>query len=334
MDIKKDDKPINALPDYEIRTMKDDLAELGLKKLEKEAKTFPRPLPEVEEEPAPPEKLPILPKKAPLPGTEELIVAEELAPPPPLPQIEELKIPKPAPAYAPIPKRKNSILILVIILVIILLGGGGFIYWQIKKPITPPPVQPPPVVTPQPSAPLILINETKIISLSPDKSLFELLKEEAKLEQPILTFKRVALLKNEKDFLSLAEIFQNLEIPVPPYVLAELKENYNLVLFSQATGKRLGLISEVKDDLNLKEQLGVWEQTMLDDFKNFYPSQIPGTRASQTFLDDIYQGIAIRYVNLPYSTLTLNYTILNNLLIIGTSKELMYNSIDKILGIQ
>ncbi|MFZ5559559.1 MAG: hypothetical protein ACOZAL_02075 [Patescibacteria group bacterium] len=335
-DIKKEQKPISALPNYEVRTMKDDLAEVGLKKLEKEAKTFPAPLPKpekeefvpkVKKEAAPPEKLPIAPKKAPLPGTEELIAPEELTLPPSPLEVEELKIPEPT--YAPVtPVSKKKIFIFSLIILIVL-GVGVGVFFILKGKETPP--LPPPPTTTQPSAPLISMNETKIITLLAEKSLFETLKEEAKLDQPIRTFKRIAILKNEKEFLSLVEIFQNLEIPIPPYALTNLKENYNLVLFSQTTGKRLGLLVEIQNPENLKEQLSNWEPTMLDDFKNFYPSQLPGARASQTFLDDIYQEVAIRYVNLPYSTLTLNYTILNNILVIGTSKELMYTSIDKIL---
>jgi hypothetical protein len=217
---------------------------------------------------------------------------------------------------------------------VILIGAGGLFYWLGKK--TPPssPTPPsPPIITPQPSTPIISINETKIISLTSDKSLFELLKEEAKLEQSIGTFKRIAVLKNEREFLSAVELLQNLEISIPPYALNDFKNNYTLVLFNQSTGKRVGIIIELQNPENLKEQLKTWEPTLLDDFKNFYPSQVPGPRASQTFLNDAHQSVAIRYVNLPRSDLTLNYTILNNLLVIGTSKELMYTVIDKILGL-
>ncbi|PJE57441.1 MAG: hypothetical protein COU82_01935, partial [Candidatus Portnoybacteria bacterium CG10_big_fil_rev_8_21_14_0_10_38_18] len=59
------ERTINALPDYEIRTMKDDLGELGLRKLEREAKgiapeelTVPEEGPPVSKrETAPPEAL-------------------------------------------------------------------------------------------------------------------------------------------------------------------------------------------------------------------------------------------------------------------------------------
>lgn len=341
-------RTINALPDYEIRTMKDDLAELGLKKLEREAKGIVAP-----EEITVPEEGPPVSKRevarAPLPGTEELIKGREEIeiplPPapepvlekeeaPPLPRMEELKIPEPS--YAPpVTTKRRIILRIIIILAVVLIGAGGLFYWLGKK--TPPssPTPPsPPIITPQPSAPIISIKIIKTISLTSDKSLFELLKEEAKLEQSIGTFKRIAVLKNEREFLSAVELLQNLEISIPPYALSDFKNNYTLVLSSQSTGKRLGIIIELQNPENLKEQLKTWEPTLLDDFKNFYPSQVPGPRASQTFLDDAHQNVAIRYVNLPRSDLTLNYTILNNLLVIGTSKELMYTVIDKIIGLQ
>jgi len=350
------ERTINALPDYEIRTMKDDLAELGLRKLEREAKgmpieeiTVPEEGPAVsKKETAPIEAFPIGPRKAPLPGTEELIRKKEEieipAPPIPKPVPEEEMAPAPpeellkipAPSYAPpISSGKRKIRIGLIILAVIIIGAGALIYLLGKKaPVTPPVEPTPPVVTPQLSTPIISVNETKTISLVSDKSLFELLKEEAKLEQPIGTFKRIAVLKNETEFLSATELLQNLEISIPPYALNDFKNNYTLFLYSQSTGKRLGIIIELENPANLKEQLKTWEATLLDDFKNFYPAQVPGPRASQTFLDDTHQNVAIRYVNLPRSDLTLNYTIFNNLLVIGTSKELIYTVIEKILGLR
>ncbi len=360
-----DDKPINALPDYEIRTMKDDLAELGLRKLEKEAKgipipeeefgtTVPQPVLKKEEkltietkkEIFPTKAIPAPPKKTALPGTEELVapVEEPFIPRPrpepeelpPIPEEEKLKMPEQSyKASLPRPKRK----ILSMLLVVLIIGGLGFGAFFLIRSLTGggepnPPQQPPPVSAPKLSPSLISANETKTISILPDKSLFELIREEAKTTQEIRTFKRIGVLKNEKEFLSSIELLQNLEITISPFALNDIKGNYNLFLYSQSTGRRLGLIAEIENPENLKQQLKIWEPTMLDDFKNFYPAQVPGPRASQNFLDDIHLNVVIRYVNLPKPDLTFNYTILNNLLIIGTSKEIMYTMIEKLLGVQ
>jgi hypothetical protein len=397
---KEDSKTINALPDFEIRTMKDDLAGMGVKRGDKnllfrggiEQKTtvggaapaVPKPkeiaereagteIPESKKtEPASespkkgesgmivPENLPIAPifKKSALPSTEELIRKKEespLAPLPPqkaetffveeapameapaetektleeLPQMEKLKIPEPI--YAPEKEGIRKILrnVTIGITALALIGAGAFIYFKNKTK------EPEPVIViktePQLSAPLINVEEKKTLSLTSGKNLFQVLREEAKTEQKIQTFKRIGVLKNETDFLSLTEVLQGLEIPISPYVLSELKNNYNLLLFNQETGERMGMIIETNNSESLKAQIKNWEMTMLDDFKNLYPAQLPGQAASKGFLDDNYKNVIIRYKNLPYPTLTLNYTILGNFLVIGTSKELIYSAIDRIL---
>src|SRR4030042_1047431 len=179
-----------------------------------------------------------------------------------------------------------------------------------RRNAPPPPTPTPPITTPKLSPALISVNETKTISLAPDKSLFELLREEAITNQENKTFKRIGVLKNEKEFMSSVELLQNLEVAIPPFTLSYIKGNHNLLIYNQPNGKRLGLIAEIENPENFKEQLRIWEGTMLDDFKNFYPIQVPGPRASQTFLNDVYLNVAIRYVNLPKSDLTLNYTIM------------------------
>jgi len=398
---KEDSKTINALPDFEIRTMKDDLAGMGVKRGDKnllfqgriEQKTMvggaapavPKPkeitekearaeIPEskktepVSESPKKeesgmivPENLPIAPifKKSALPSTEELIRKKEespLAPLPPqesetffveeapametsaetektleeLPQMEKLKIPEPI--YAPEKEGIRKILrnVTIGVIALALIGAGAFIYFKNKISTEPEP-EIPIKTEPQLSAPLINAEEKKILSLTGGKNLFQLLREEGKTEQKIQTFKRIGVLKNETDFLSLTEVLQGLEIPISPYVLSELKDNYNLLLFNQETGKRIGIIAETNNSENLKAQMRNWETTMLDDFKNLYPAQLPGQAASKDFLDDNYKNVIIRYKNLPYSTLTLNYTILGNFLVIGTSKELIYSAVDRIL---
>ena len=397
---REDSKTINALPDFEIRTMKDDLAGVGVKrgdknlllKKEAEQKTIadgtapavPKPgisdkketkteiaeskkFEPILESPKKeeggmivPENLPIAPmfKKTALPGTEELIRKQEespLAPLPPqesekffteeapptetptetektpkLPQMEKLKIPEPV--YAPEKEeiRKTLKLITIGVIALALIGAGAFVFFKNKTSPEPEPIIPI-KVEPKISVSLIDVEETKITSLINGKNIFQLLREEAKTEQDVLTFKRIGILKNEIDFISLAELLRGLEIPISPYVFSELKNNYNLLIFSQETGKRIGMIVETNNSENIGAQMRSWEPTMLNDFKNLYPVELPGQAASKDFLDDNYKNVIIRYKNLPYSTLTLNYTILGNFLIIGTSKELIYSAIDRIL---
>lgn len=320
---------INALPEYTIRTMKDDLARLSLKELEKEAKETEeaKALREKikEKEVIPPEKLPVVPSKAPLPSAEELITkkAEEL-PSPPKPSL-----PKKEKPVVPMAKRPK-ILIFLIIIFLILLGVGIFFYWQGKE--QPLPLEPEPEPQPQPVHPsesLIPVDEVTTTSISAQLNLLELLKQEAELEQTPGSFRRIAILKNEKEFFSLNELLQNLEISIPPYALAELKENYTLVLYNQNGKRHLVLITEVENPDNLKEQLRFWEETMIEDLKNFFLGESLGEPATPDFQDNIYQEIPIRYINFPEPDLTIDYAIIKDVFILTTSRESIYRIIDK-----
>lgn len=322
-EIKKDDLiklrdkkevGINALPEYKIRTMKDDLAELT-PSLEKIAKKAP-----------PPEKLPVAPPlpKAPLPGTEELITEKKEIPKPPSAKLEKPSI------LPPKPKKKPKLLIILIIIFLILLGIAGFFYWQGTKEKPEPEPEPPITQEPEPPPSLITVDETKIISLATEISLFRLLEEESELDQPIGAFKRIAILENETEFLSLRGVFNKLRINIPPYALEGLEENYTLLLYNQNGAKRLCLIVEVESPENLKEQLRFWEETMVEDLKNFFLGQVLGESATPDFQDNVYKEIPIRYLNFPEPDLTIDYAVLEDVFILTTSRESIYKIIDRI----
>lgn len=324
--------PLNNLPEYEVRTMKDDLE-------------LPRPVA------APPDKLPIVEKapilKAPLPSIEEFVSKTKpisLAPPiiePEKPKekpvvsakrVEKVKPPKPLKIKKIIlpeiraKRRKRALIILIIVIVIV--GLGWFFYWQGTKPEPLPP--PSPVIEElEVPEPIIEVDNTQKIFLQ-NTSLLTTLKAEAKLEQTAQTFERIVPIKGEKEILSLNNLIQGLRIAVYPYVQSELKDNYTLVFYGQDGKRRLGLIIEAIDSNKLKDQLKFWEKTMLDDLKNLFLDENLGEPTSKTFNDNLYKDIAIRYINLPGQDLTIDYAVSGNLLLLSTSKESMYQIIDRI----
>lgn len=403
--LKENDAPINALPEYKIRTMKDDLAR---KELEKEAikAAPPKELPIVEEiikkapKPLKPEKIKPLkikkdkpkkikpnkeekerikrekkerhkrnkeekerirlqikeekeekkkakqerkeekrmkkeeereekkkeekPKKierAPLPGIEELISSK--FPEPPKLEKEEIKRPKEKKTREPKKPKKWLAWLLIIILIIIIVFA---VFYLIGSKPEPEPEPEPPSV----SESLIPVDETKILNLA-NTSFIDLLSQEAEKDQSVGTFKRIAILKNETEFLSLNELLEKLNINIPPYAFAELENNYTLIIYSQNGKKKLELIAKVKNSDNLNDQLGFWEQTMVNDLQGLFLIESPGTPATNEFQNNNYKNTAIRYINFPEPDLTIDYAIVNNLLILGTSKELMYKTIDKIV---
>lgn len=355
---KKEEVKMGRLPEYTIRTMKDDLAEVGLESLEKEAKIAEAEReeiitpPEIEKRPEAEisEEFKVKLKRTPLPDAEELVapapenlpVADKKTTPPlkdaSLPTPPGFKTPPPtppAPEMAPEPHPRRKIpraLILGIIGIIIIGAIGGLFYWQGEKPKPEP--QPEPKPQPTLSQSLLFTEQTKILYLSDEPKLFELLKQEAEQDQTSVTFKRIGILNSstgeDQKFLSLVEIFQGLEIAVPPYFLSELEDNYTLAFYGQDNERRLILISQIKNIDNLKEQIKFWEETMADDLKSLFLDKAVKNPATSRFQDNNYNGVDIRYINFPEPNLTIDYAVVNKLFIITTSKESMYKTIDRI----
>lgn len=319
---------LNNLPEYVVRTMKDDLGKKPPQPPEELPIIKPEPVIKPEPETKPQPEI----KKASLPTIEEFISSKPIIPPAPTPPPKiivaekeiEKKIKKEKPPK-PLKIKKRTLIILIIILVII--GLGGFFYWQGIKPETPAP-------TPTPSGPeipepLIKVDETKTLFLQ-NTSLLTLLKAEAKLDQTLQTFKRIVPIKGEKEILSLSSLIQELRIAVYPYAFSELKDSYTLVLYSQDGEKRIGLIIETTNPVKLKEQMNLWEKTMPDDLKNLFLDEKLAAPTTQNFKDNTYENVAIRYINFPQPDLTIDYAISDNLLLLSTSKETMYKIIDRI----
>ena len=108
-------------------------------------------------------------------------------------------------------------------------------------------------------------------------------------------------------------------------------DNYTLFSYSQAAGLRLGLIIKINNqaDINLSEILKMWELSIRGDLAPLLlQDQIP-TAATDEFQDNLYKGVSIRYINFPTPELSIDYAVVENKLIIATSKESIYTVIDR-----
>ena len=97
---------------------------------------------------------------------------------------------------------------------------------------------------------------------------------------------------------------------------------------------RMGLIIALKNDTKeseLKAILKSSESIIPSALKSLWFNQGVEIPATPKFLDNTYKNIPMRYVNFPYSTLTIDYAIVKGYLLITTSKEAMYAAIDRLL---
>lgn len=231
---------------------------------------------------------------------------------------------KKVPTARPRKGQRRKFVALVILAVIILLVGGGFYYWWnylrvLEKPKPEIPIS------------LIKIEISEIISIKEGEKakLFEKLKNKAQGFQEQDTFRRILIKKDY--FLSFKEISEILGMNIFTEVLNNLKDDYILFFYSQKEGNRLGIIVKVENVEILKANLRNWERTIKGDLRPIFLGQESGEPATEELRDNTYQNINIRYLNFPEPSLTIDYAVAHDYLIITTSKKSMYVTIDRVL---
>lgn len=150
------------------------------------------------------------------------------------------------------------------------------------------------------------------------------------------------------EYSDIVTIANQLNIKIPNDVSKEFSGNFDVFLFggnsidketcenaniksSTCYGPRLGMAIKVADPEKVKSFLKTWEKTMVTDLKQMILSEY-GKQASYSFLTNNYQGQTIRYINIPINTITIEYSLVNDVLIISTSKSSIYKAIDSVVG--
>lgn len=148
------------------------------------------------------------------------------------------------------------------------------------------------------------------------------------------------------EITTIDELLTALKIKIPASVKKELSEEFDVFAFGGNTfdktecekikntspscyGPRLGLALKVLDSAKMNPLLKTWEKTMVTDLKPMILAKV-GSSASTIFQSGIYQDQTIRYKNLPLNTITVEYALVGNVLIITTSKSAVLKAIDSV----
>jgi len=199
-------------------------------------------------------------------------------------------------------------------------------------------------------------DEEEIIKVDMLEEVYPRLKTSFENELKEENFKRIIVLaRNDFSSISLAQVWKTLKILVlgekytelinaeiveswglamPRDVDRKLSENYNLFFYGQPEdGLRTVLIFKIDNITGLKNEMFLWEETMIYDLKKLFLGMDYGEVASMGYLDNVYRDISIRYLNLPEHDLTIDYAIMpdKNYLILSTSRESIWATIDRIL---
>ena len=94
-------------------------------------------------------------------------------------------------------------------------------------------------------------------------------------------------------------------------------------------GPRIGLAIMVLDPKKASSALRIWEKTMSSDLKPLILAKAGGS-ATANFQTGTYQSQSIRYKNMPINTITVEYALSDDILIITTSKSAILKAIDSL----
>jgi len=140
---------------------------------------------------------------------------------------------------------------------------------------------------------------------------------------------------NGQDY-TFSEFLGGLLIPAPTeLVSAVYDDSLHLSVIYKSDGQLgFGFIAKLRDATAALTALGNWTDTITQDLKDLFGFD-PAKAASATFLDNTYNGVAIRYRNFPDPSLTIDYAVVAAkdgaaYLVIANSREHIYSIIDEI----
>jgi hypothetical protein len=135
---------------------------------------------------------------------------------------------------------------------------------------------------------------------------------------------------------TLSEFLAGLLISPPSTLISAVYDDiFYLTAIHKSDGKNgFGFVVRIKEPNAALGALGNWEKTMTQDMKDLLGFD-PVKAASTAFLDNTYQGVAVRYMNFPGPSLTIDYAVVkakdgDSYLIVTNSREHIYTIIDKL----
>lgn len=238
------------------------------------------------------------------------------------------------------PIKWGKILFMIVIFIVIVASlGAGYYFWMTRQTAVVPPIDEPPVI----DEPIVIdepqskysIDNPNYLSIdsesSTSSSIQELLSTTAteivneKITKPVEFI--ITDTDNDPVAFSIFSILYGLDLSS---VLDSLDEEFSLFIYPDSLNNRVGLAVNIKDATSIKTAMTAKEKTLIKDLSPLYLGIAPNP-ITQTFSDSTYKNVEIRYVNInPSETLSVDYTISETQLIIGTSKNTLRAIIDKL----
>jgi hypothetical protein len=229
-------------------------------------------------------------------------------------------------------KPKKAIFVsLIILFAAIITAAGFYYYWFYIKgaapatPVTPetalPETQPTPDIPSDNSQ-----NNLRKIIVDTSKSPTEIQSATKTFATDFIitasegSLIEVKILDQTNQPIGKKDFFTGFGITVPNAVAMKLSEDYSLFVKKEEGSAKLGLVFKTVTSSGLTDEMKIWEQTIANDLKSIFTGQTPA--GATAFNSSRYKNADIRYSNFssPAGT-SLDYSVISNFLIIGTSKD-------------
>ncbi len=190
------------------------------------------------------------------------------------------------------------------------------------------------------AAPLALfpVSEKRTLEIASLNEVEDLLSQTFQEFLDTGTFKRIIFKNTSEDkFLGIKDFFGALEIRVPDNIYPVIEDDFNLFVYSQPQGNRIGFVVEVKDKENLENILLSRESSLKEDFKPLFSLMIEDKPPVVSYFRNAgqlpgYVGHNFRYQTLNRNDVGICYLVSNNYFIFTSSYNSMEQAIEK-LGI-
>ena len=242
-------------------------------------------------------------------------------------------------------KIKRLVFTIVVIFIIMIFGGGGYYFWITRLTI---PTEQKTILNELPENLPKNETEQKITQIAPNLSAQNLNYLQIDLSQANSENLRQTINKYSNSILSTNEIGifeflitdeKNIPVSFQDFstildinlleILPQISQDFTFLIYNYGEKTRFGLILNSLNSTDLKNTLEKEEKNL---YKSIYPLyQKIDTPVMQNFSSATYKNHSIRYLNITSADdYAIDYTIVGNKLVIGTTKSTMFSALDRL----
>lgn len=240
------------------------------------------------------------------------------------------------PAVKKVHRNAGVYVVLGVMLVLLMIASAGIYYFSDTLFPAPPPVE---RIKATPPTPLFATESSRTIEIPPAnrQQFIKLMADTMKEFERNETMKHVLVKLSDvtgEHFITPSDFFNFYHITPPATLIKRLGANLMVIVYTAASGTRMGLAVKTNDANRALRDMLDWEPGMLNDIKPLFFG-VPLAPVSTTFEDRSYHNIDWRYLKLSSDTdIGIGYGVFpaKNVLIITTSKEFTETIIDRLFN--